>query len=181
MTDPLLTTTVLSDAFDRVHELVGTVVEGLDADSLLWRPDAKANSIAWLVWHLSRVQDDHVTGLGDAAGNGEAEQVWTSAGWSSRFALPYPVEVIGYGQSIADVDAFVLTEPAVLTGYHEDVHTMTVAALGAMTEQNYRRVVDEHWDPPVTAAARLVSVLNDIGQHVGQAAYVRGLRERLVG
>lgn len=179
MTDPLLTTEVLSDAFERVHELVGTVVDGLDGDSLLWRPDAEANSIAWLVWHLSRVQDDHVTGL--IAGDGDADQVWTSAGWSSRFALPYPVEAIGYGHSAADVGAFVVTDPAVLTGYHEAVHAMTVAALGAMTEHDYRRVVDEHWDPPVTAAARLVSVLNDIGQHVGQAAYARGLRERLVG
>ena len=37
------------------------------------------------------------------------------------------------------------------------------------------RIVDERWDPPVTLGARLVSVVNDDTQHVGQAAYVKGL------
>ncbi len=39
-------------------------------------------------------------------------------------------------------------------------------------------VVDERWDPPVTLGVRLVSVVNEVNQHVGQAAYVRGLLER---
>ena len=36
-------------------------------------------------------------------------------------------------------------------------------------------VVDERWDPPVTMGVRLVSIADDCLQHVGQAAYVRGL------
>ena len=36
-------------------------------------------------------------------------------------------------------------------------------------------MVDEHWDPPVTAGVRLVSVIGDALQHLGQAAYVKGL------
>jgi Protein of unknown function (DUF664) len=162
----------LQDAFERVHELVPTAVEGLTTDELLWRPDADANHVAWLIWHLSRVQDDHLAGVGGV------EQAWTAQGWSSRFGLPYPDGALGYGQSSADVGAFVLSDPGLLTGYHDAVHSLTRSVLDRLSDDDLSRVVDDRWDPPVTAAVRLVSVVNDTSQHVGQAAYVRGLIER---
>lgn len=162
---------ILQDAFDRVHEQVPTVVEGLTTDELLWRPDADANHVAWLVWHLSRVQDDHLAEVGGV------EQAWTAQGWSGRFGLPYADETLGYGQSSEDVGAFVLSDPGLLTGYHEAVHDLTRSVLDG-TGDDLDRVVDDRWDPPVTAAVRLVSVVNDVTQHAGQAAYVRGLLER---
>jgi hypothetical protein len=148
------------------------VVAGLSVDELLWRPDAEANSIAWLVWHLSRVQDDHVAGI---AGG---EQVWTAQRWSERFGLPYDDSSIGYGQSSEDVGAFVLKDPELLTGYHAAVHARTVELVDRLDGAGLGRVVDRRFNPPVTAAARLISVLNDIGQHVGQAGYVNGLVTR---
>jgi hypothetical protein len=161
---------LLLDAFDRAHELVPSALEELTVEELLWRPDAEANSIAWLVWHLTRVQDDHLAELGDV------EQRYTADGWADRFGLPYPVDAIGYGQSSEDVGAFRLEDPSLLTGYHEAVHAMTVDVVSAV--EDFDRVVDERWDPPVTVATRLVSVVNDVTQHVGQAAYVRGLALR---
>jgi hypothetical protein len=163
---------ILQDAFGRVHELVPEAVGGLTAEQLLWRPDAEANHVAWLVWHLSRVQDDHVAGVAGA------EQAWTAQGWSSRFGLPYPDDAIGYGQSSDEVGAFVLADPGLLTGYHEAVHELTRSVLDRLSDEGLSRVLDDSWDPPVTVGVRLVSVVNDIGQHVGQASYVRGLIER---
>ena len=163
---------LLRDAFARVHQDLTAAVDGLDAPQLLWRPDPGANSIAWLVWHLSRIQDDHIAGV---AGH---EQVWTSKGWSQRFALPYAVRDHGYGHSPEQVGAFVLTEPGLLAGYHDAVHDETLAALNAMVAEDYTRIVDRNWNPPVTAAVRIISVVNDTMQHAGQAAYVRGLLER---
>jgi hypothetical protein len=163
---------ILADAFDRVHGLVPEVVDGLAREQLLWRPDPDANHIAWLVWHLTRVQDDHVAGVSGR------EQVWTRDGWVARFGLPYDERTIGYGQSSDDVGAFVVQDPELLTGYHAAVHAETLSVLEGLDEEALARVVDRSFDPPVTAATRLVSVVNDIGQHVGQAAYVRGLVER---
>lgn len=162
---------LLLDAFDRVQEGVPSVVDGLSVEDLLWRPDPDANHIAWLVWHLSRVQDDHLAALVDQP------QVYVQ-GWSKRFGLPYPEEAHGYGHTRADVDAFVLQDPALLTGYHAAVHERTVEIVRGLDDAGLARVVDERWDPPVTAAVRLVSVVNDGTQHIGQAAYVRGLAER---
>jgi hypothetical protein len=62
--------------------------------------------------------------------------------------------------------------------YHRDVHELTLRYLDGLTAQELDRIVDTHWDPPVTAAVRLVSVIGDTMQHAGQAAYVRGLAER---
>ncbi len=163
---------LLVDAFGRVHEDLPDIVDGLSGEDLLWRPDPQANSIAWLVWHLTRVQDDHLAGV---SGH---EQVWTAAGWAERLGLPYPVRAIGYGQSPDEVGAFPVTDPALLTGYHAAVHEETVRVIDALTEADFERVVDRNWDPPVTAAVRLVSVVNDITQHLGQAAYVRGMLGR---
>ncbi len=163
---------LLLDAFGRVHEEVPRLVHGLTVEQLLWRPDGDANSIAWLLWHLTRVQDDHVAGLSGR------EQVWTSGGWLERLRLPYPPRAIGYGQSSADVGAFVLKDPQLLTGYHGAVHAETVDVVESLAAEDFARVVDHNWDPPVTLAVRLVSVINDVTAHVGQAAYVRGLVER---
>lgn len=163
---------ILLDAFDRVHELVPTIIHGLAVDELLWRPDGSANSLGWLVWHLTRVQDDHLAGVG------ATEQVYLAEGWSTRFALPYDDRSIGYGHSAAEVGAFRLEDPELLISYHAAVHALTRRVVEELSPADYDRVVDDRWDPPVTAAVRLVSVVGDTLQHLGQAAYVRGLVER---
>ena len=162
---------LLADAVTRVREQVPAVVGGLDEDDLAWRPDPGANSIAWLVWHLTRVADDHVA---EVAGT---DQVWTSDGWYERFGLPFPAADHGYGHSSADVAAVRATSD-LLAGYHDAVAEAVLAYVGRLVPADLDRVVDERWDPPVTLGVRLVSVVNDAGQHIGQAAYVRGLLER---
>ncbi|MEP7089931.1 MAG: DUF664 domain-containing protein [Nocardioidaceae bacterium] len=162
---------LLIDGFDRVRETVGSAVQGLDEDRLGFRPDADANSIAWLVWHLTRVQDDHVAGV---AGG---EQIWTVGGWVERFRLPFDVSAIGFGQSSQEVGR-VRATAEMLAGYQDAVHSATVDYLSTLGDEDYPRVVDERWDPPVTLAVRLLSVLNDTTQHAGQASYVRGLVDR---
>ncbi|MFN8192552.1 MAG: DinB family protein [Nocardioidaceae bacterium] len=171
---------VLRDAFGRVHDDLPRTLEGLSPDQVLWRPDADGNSIGWLVWHLSRVQDDHLAGVAAAVGLGAdlAEQVWTGHGWSSRFGLPYNDREIGYGHSSDQVGAFSVGEVELLVGYHADVHALTIGVLDGLTEGDLDRVVDERWDPPVTVAVRLVSVVNDITQHLGQVAYAAGMVSR---
>jgi uncharacterized damage-inducible protein DinB len=166
-----MTTTadVFTDAFGRVREVVHDVVGGLSAEQLLYRPGPEANSIGWLVWHLTRVQDDHVS---QVAG---LEQAWTGDGWSGRFGLPYDDATVGYGQTPAEVGKFTVTSGDLLIGYHDAVHARTVGFVRTLTDPDLDRIVDERWNPPVTLGVRLVSVIDDDAQHAGQAAYVRGL------
>ena len=48
--------------------------------------------------------------------------------------------------------------------------------VASVTAEELARVVDTNWDPPVTASARLVSIIDDCAQHLGQAAYLRGIQ-----
>ncbi|GLY39083.1 hypothetical protein Amsp01_051070 [Amycolatopsis sp. NBRC 101858] len=163
---------LLVDGFGRVRENVHAAVAGLTAEQLRTRLDDGANSIAWLVWHLTRVQDDHVS---DVAGT---EQVWTGQDWLSRFGLPFPAGDIGFGHRPADVEAVRVDKPDLLTGYYDAVHEQTVRFLRGLDEPALDRIVDEAWDPPVSLGVRLVSVLDDDIQHAGQAMFVRGVLER---
>jgi hypothetical protein len=163
---------LLTDAYGRIREEVQAVVDGLTPEQLAYRVDGTANSIAWLVWHLTRVQDDHIA---DVAG---FEQVYIAQGWAERFGFPFPPSAIGYGHSSADVDAVRVDSPDLLVDYHEAVHAQTLRFLEGLKEEELGRLVDERWDPPVTLGVRLVSVVSDDLQHVGQAAFVRGLLER---
>jgi len=162
---------LLTDAFDRIRGVVHRAVSGLSPDELAARVDPGANTVAWLVWHLTRIQDDHVAGVAGA------EQVWTSAGWAERFALPFAAADTGYGHDDADVAA-VKVDAELLLGYLDAVHERTVAFVGTLTDADLPRVVDRNWDPPVTLAVRLVSVVSDDLQHAGQAAFVRGVIAR---
>ncbi|MFI8961551.1 DUF664 domain-containing protein [Streptomyces sp. NPDC053493] len=162
---------LLLDAFGRVREAVHEAVEGLSEDDLTVRVDPDANTIAWLVWHLTRVQDDHIA---DAFGT---EQTWTADGWSGRFGLPFPEDATGFGHSSKQVAA-VRASADLLLGYHDAVQARTVEHVGSVTNADLDRVVDTRWTPHVTLGVRLISVVAEGNQHVGQAAYVRGLVER---
>ena len=161
--------TLLDDAFTRIGDHASTVVDGLSPDDLSHRVAPGANTIGWLVWHLLRVQDDHVS---DVAGTGQA---WTAGGWHDRFDLPFDRTATGYGQS-ADEVAAVSTTSELLAGYAEAVTHATRSWLADVTDADLDRVVDDSWDPPVTLGARLVSVVEDDLLHLGQAQYLRGLR-----
>ncbi len=165
---------LLVDSFNRIQEVVRGAVEGLTDEQLTYRADEDANSIAWLVWHLTRVQDDHIA---EAAG---VEQVWTAAGWEKRFNLPLDRLATGYAHGSTEVN-LVKASAAELLEYHDAVHSQTIAYLRTLTDDDLTRVVDTSWDPPVTLSVRLISVISDDLQHAGQAAFVRGLLDRAQG
>ena len=163
---------LLVDAYGRISQAVHGALDGLTPGQLAFRPEAASNSIAWLVWHLTRVQDDH---LAAAAGT---EQVWTSGGWFEQFALPFDPGATGYGHGPDDVAAVTVGSGSLLVGYHDAVHEETVRYVSHLAEADLDRIVDARWDPPVTLGVRLVSVIADGLEHAGQAAYLRGLVER---
>ncbi|MFB6641387.1 DinB family protein [Streptomyces chartreusis] len=160
---------ILIDGYNRIREEVHAAVGGLAPEQLGARPAPGANSVAWLIWHLTRIQDDHI------AGAFELDQVWLAQDWQKTFGLDLPRRDTGYGHTPAKVAKVQVDSGDLLTGYYDAVHARTLDRLRDIAAKDLERVVDERWDPPVTLGVRLVSVLSDDLQHVGQAAYVRGL------
>ena len=159
---------LLRDSFTRLIEHTDEITDGLTDDIATYQPTPDANSIAWLIWHSARVQDVQVC---DIAGS---DPVWARDGWVDRFGLDLPRDDTGYGHSAEDV-AKVRASAELLAGYYHAVHEMTLEFVGTLSDADLERIVDKRWDPPVTASARLVSIVDDCAQHLGQAAYLRGI------
>ena len=157
--------------FGQINDTLAGVLDGLDAEAVAWRPDPAANSIAWLAWHLTRVEDTHIAEMADR------DQVWDEQ-WAQRLDLPADYDNHGYGDSPEDVARIRPPDAGVLLEYNRATTDMVTAFLAMVSEADFDRIVDERWDPPVTMGVRFTSVIGDAYQHVGQAAYLRGLYER---
>lgn len=160
---------VYQELYGRIPPLVGVAVSGLSADDLTRTPQPGTNPVGWLVWHLTRVQDHHVSELLETA------QVWTEGEWAQRFGLTPDPWNLGFGHQPADVAAVRPENAAALVEYHDEVFARTEPLLAGLTPEALDEVVDRNWDPPVTLGVRLVSIADDCLQHAGQALYVRGL------
>ena len=159
---------LLRDSFTRLIEHVDELTDGLTEEVASYRPTPQANSIGWLIWHSARVQDIQVCDIAKTA------DVWTRDRWVDRFGLDLPRDDTGYGHS-ADAVVKVRASAELLAGYYHAVHDMTLEFVETLTDADLERIVDRRWDPPVTASARLVSIVDDCAQHLGQAAYLRGI------
>jgi uncharacterized damage-inducible protein DinB len=157
------------EAYGRLPGLVERAVTDLEPEHLIQAPSENANTIAWLIWHLTRIQDSHIAELLDA------EQIYLTGDWAPRFGRKPDPSDTGYGHSAAEVHSVRPDSVEALIDYYSAVHERTVGYLSGLTDADFDRVVDKAWDPPVTLAVRLASVLSDDLQHAGQAAYVRGL------
>jgi hypothetical protein len=159
---------LLRDAFTRLVEHVDELTDGLTDEQANYRPSPSANSIAWLIWHSARVQDMQ---LAPIAG---VEQVWKTGGWVDRFGLDLPPNDSGYGHGPNEV-AKVQAPADLLAAYYHAVHELTLGFVADVTAEDLEAIVDRNWDPPVTASARIVSIIDDCAQHLGQAAYLLGI------
>jgi hypothetical protein len=169
--DVMTSAGLLVDAFGRIRETVSDTVYGLNPAQLAYRITPDANPVGWLVWHLTRIQDDHV-----AAAFG-MQQVWSAGDWAVRFGLPDRTMEVGYGHTSAQVAAITaaLSSAELLADYHESTYEQTVKLVSGISDADLERVVDTSWRPHVTLGVRLISVVNDDMQHAGQAAFVRGI------
>jgi uncharacterized damage-inducible protein DinB len=163
---------LLAELFGRVDDEIEGAIEGLSADQLATAPEPGANTIGWLVWHLTRVEDSHVAELV------EEDQLWSDGPWAARFGLPPDPDNSGYGHTADDVLAVRPDGLDALRDYYRAVRERTSAFLATLAPADLDRVVDERWDPPVTLGVRLISIADDEIQHAGQAAYARGLLDR---
>lgn len=163
---------VFLDGFDRIHDIVHLAMDGLSPEQLACQVEPATNSIAWLTWHLSRVQDTHIGGF-----SGE-EQIWTAEGWMERFGFPFPPEATGRLHTAEDVSLVVVDSPTLLSGYLDAVCARTASYLKGFADADFDRIVDVSADPPVALGPRLMRMVSDNFQHAGQAVFVRGMLDR---
>jgi hypothetical protein len=161
---------LLIDGYGRILKVLEEALKGLTQNDLNQLPQPDCNSMGWLAWHLTRVQDNHVADLM------EEEQLWISEKWHAKFNRPADSGDIGFGHSSKDVAAFQSPVVETTLGYHRAVLERTKRYISSLSASELDRELNEPWYQPLpTVGVRLVSVLADNLQHAGQVAYVRGL------
>ena len=161
---------LLTDGYERISQVLSRALTGLSTDNLKQQPHPDCNSIGWLAWHLTRVQDHHIADL-----MGE-EQLWISDGWHAKFNRAADPKDVGFGHSSQDVAAFESPDVPTLMGYHQAVLERSKRYIASLSASDLGRELNEPWYQPLpTVGVRLISVLSDNLQHAGQAAYVQGL------
>jgi len=162
---------LIMDLFLRISQELERVLDGLTVDDLNQRSHPDCNSIGWLAWHLTRSHDRNITELA-----GE-EQLWIKGSWHAKFNRSADPADTGFGHSSEDVAAFRSPESKTLVAYHRAVVKQIERYISdTLSEEELER---ETYSPTLrivaTVRTRLVGVINEGFQHVGQAAYVRGL------
>ena len=163
---------LIAEALGRVNAILHRSLEGAPADMLCRMPAPHANSMAWTAWHLTRVQDDHIS---DLVGQ---PQLWTSEGWHARFGMEPDDEETGQGHTFEQVAAFKVESADVLLAYQDVTFERSKSYLATAKPAEMDRELDEpQYDPLPTVGVRLVSIVSDNTQHAGQVAYLRGYFE----
>lgn len=171
------------DAIDVLSDLAARPLQALD---YFWadlhpsrindRPGGHPNSIAWLLWHSARETDAQIAPLA------ATQEIWTAQGFAQRFGFDgqdLGALDMGYGQDRAAAEA--ITVPATHEGKHllreylEAVYEHLGEWISTLDESDLDRVIDRGYDPPVTLGVRVISVIDDAAQHVGQAAHIAGM------
>lgn len=164
-------TDLLLDAARRPVGTADQVLEGLDPEAAHTQPGGAQNTIVWLIWHAARQQDAQITQL---AGG---EQVWTRGDWASHLGVDRGERDFGFGDTAEQVAELRVRELSQLRAYLFAVVERTGDYVRGLSDEDLTEVIDSSWDPPVTRGVRLVSVVDDATQHLGQAAYARTLVE----
>ena len=161
---------LLTDGYGRILQALEKALDGLTQDDLNQQPHTDCNSMGWLTWHVTRVQDHHIADL-----MGE-EQLWLKDGWHLRFNRASDPSDTGFGHSAEDIAAFKLPDVETLLEYHRAVLGRSKRYITTLSTSDLDRELNEPWFQPLpTVGVRLISVMSDNLQHIGQVAYLRGL------
>jgi len=162
---------LLLDAYTHITRIVHQAADGLTQGQLAYRPEEGSNSIAWLIWHLTRIQDSHLSRVT------QLDEAWLTEGWSDEFGMAGTTS-IGFGDGPEEVAAM-RPDGELLLAYHDYVSGRVRDYIPTIDADELDRIVDTNYAPHVKAGVRLVSVIQDNMQHAGQARYLRGMIDRI--
>ena len=155
---------------ERAEQAMFKALDGLSSDELHWQPALGSNSIGWLMWHLTRVQDRALSAME------EKEQAWTAEGWHAKYGRAADPEDRGARDTPEQVAAFQPPDVETLLAYYNAVGVLTHRFLNGLALADLERPVPGlRPGEMVPLASRLMLIMDDNLQHMGQVAYLRGL------
>ncbi|MBO0454706.1 DinB family protein [Candidatus Enterococcus murrayae] len=157
------------EMLDRAQERFEDTFAQMTTEEANEMPAPLIKSVIWLMWHTARELDMQISDL-----NG-TEYLWTSAGWSEKFALDLPDDTEDYRHTPEEAAKVIVTDRQLVRDYLSASVEFTKQYLDKIDEGSLADVIDTNWDPPVTRQVRIISAIDDAVMHSGQAVYTRRL------
>ena len=158
------------DILGRQKKALKAALDGLSYDELTWRPGDESNSIGFILWHQIR-EEDYAQAMIQ-----QQTQVWISEKWYEKFRMSDDPNEDGYGYTAEQVAAFIVPELKDLLSYFEKTRAQTVKFLHSITLSEIDRVIQTPFWGDLGIGQIFTSSLDEILQHTGQIAYLRGLQ-----
>ena len=158
-------------AHQRNWEMIDVALETLDDSLLARQPAEDCNSVAWIMWHMSRVVDTFIhTRLQGSP------QLWLECGWAQKFGMDADPEDRGVGWTGEQVSAWKVPAKDVQLGYYNAVKAAAEKYISSLSDADLQviSVIPPTLEPRSVAAA-LGQMTWDAVAHGGQIAYLRGL------
>ncbi len=146
-------------------------LDGLTQEEAVWSPGPECNSIAFILWHMTRWEDLPVNRLVQGK-----TQLYESEGWREKLGTP-PKET-GYEYTVEQLQAWPVPKLEDIRGYADSVREKTLAFLESVPPERLSEVARPDRAPD-TVGSILIGVATEIALHVGQIAYLRGMRRGL--
>ena len=147
-------------------------LEGLSQEEVNWAPAPHCNSIAFILWHVTRVEDVLIHPISQRI----AGVYWTQ-GWQERLGIP--ATEIGYQYTEEQLQAWSAPKFEDLQEYAQAVHERTLAFVETLTPEKLLEVPRPDY-PNQTIGVILAHLATEIAQHVGQISYLRGVQRGLL-
>ena len=148
------------------HAALRDARNGTD-EQLHFVPEQGSHSIAWCLWHTSRVEDliiSRVTGQ---------EPVWSEE-WAARTGLPFD----GFGTGMSDDDArdVRVGDMAALAGYQDAVIERTTQFLANATDEDLEREIPARNGSESVGEAISLHMMGHFNGHRGEINTLRGMQ-----
>ena len=161
--------TFIWDTLRQVQLRLLATCQGLTQDQVLWRPTPYANNIGFILWHLTRGEDNVISNL-----SSPEPTLWVSQGWHEKFNQP--VEAPDPGDRMG-LQSLPIPGLDVLLGYSEAVHEKSQSFFSALPGERLDQAPDPT-RPQRTVAAALRHLITHKNNHHGQIDYIRGLQDQ---
>jgi uncharacterized damage-inducible protein DinB len=148
-------------------EYINRAIQGLTADEQSFRVKPYCNSIAFLLWHLARVEDLWINRALLAR-----KEIYESEGWYQKFGTP--AQDFGFGYDVKKLDDWPAPALTLLQAYATSVRGKTLEYLASLDEKAMDEAKDFHWSKGTTGSA-LSHLVTEVGEHTGQIGYIRGI------
>ena len=149
------------------HNALADARNGTD-EQLHFVPEAGSHSIAWCLWHTTRVED-----LIMNARIREQPQVWSDE-WAERIGLPS--EGFGTGQSDDEAQEVRITDMDAFTEYQEAVWAQTAEFFDSLTDEELEREVPARQGTESVGEAISLHMLGHFNGHRGEINTLRGMQ-----